>query len=139
VPYTAKFKFVPKLRLQDGFVRNGGVFLKKDWFNKNQADSRVSKTFDFPRLDRLREDAERNADPWRWKDFRAAQLSSDPKSPFFGQEFLDFFAEPELYTFYVRGRWEGITGKRVVSTSLGGIGSVAWVNDKTDYDGYADG
>lgn len=105
VPYTAKFRFIPKLRLQDGFVRAGGGLLKKDWFNANQSENRVYKNFDFTRLDRLHEDAERNADPWNWADFRKSAN---------GQYFLNYLADGSRYEFYVRGRWEGVKGKKVV-------------------------
>ncbi|KAJ0382692.1 hypothetical protein COL922a_012027 [Colletotrichum nupharicola] len=102
VPYTAKYKMVPKLELSDGFVRAGGAFLKKDYFEKNKDRERVAKNFTFTHLDELRKEADDNLGPWDWHRFTQEH-----------QDDLNDLADDSKYTFYVRGKWEGITSKRV--------------------------
>ncbi|KAK2751652.1 hypothetical protein CKAH01_17842 [Colletotrichum kahawae] len=112
VPYTAKYKMVPKLELLGGFVKAGGGFLKRDYFEKNKATERVRKSFTYNHLDELRKEAEDDFGPWDWHRF--TQQSGDNNQQH--QKYLNDLANGDKYTFYVRGKWEGITSKRVITT-----------------------
>jgi hypothetical protein len=88
-------------------VRGGGVFLKRDFFNKNKDAERVWKDFNMGRTDQLLEKMNANADPWDWVRFR-----NDGSN---WRSFVDDLANSDRYTFYVRGKWEGLTGRMIVS------------------------
>ena len=107
IPYTARMKFVPKLRYQGGFVRAGGVFLKRDYYNGHKSSDRVREDLDLGRTDQIRDSANRNAGAWDWARFKRDSPGA--------QWYLDTLAQPEQYTVYVKGKWEGLTGKMVVS------------------------
>lgn len=105
VPYTARFKFAPTLTYTHGFVRQGGVYLKPEWFKAHGDGHRVWGDRDMGRADQLLEKMNANAEPWDWTRFR-----ND------GWRWLvDSLADSNRYTFYVRGKWEGLTGRMIVS------------------------
>ncbi|KAF2724281.1 hypothetical protein K431DRAFT_282125 [Polychaeton citri CBS 116435] len=106
VPYTAKFKFVPKLSYQHGFVRGGGQYLKKDWFEANKDTDRVHKDFDMGRVDQIYQNMNANADPWDWSRFQRDGNAV----------YANWLGDENHYTFFVRGKWEGLTGKLVITT-----------------------
>ena len=80
--------------------------LKKEWFDKNKSQDRVYKDFNVGRTDQLYEKMNANADPWDWPRFRQDS---------FGKELPKYLADDSRYTFYVRGKWEGLTGRMIVS------------------------
>ncbi|KAI4101415.1 MAG: hypothetical protein LQ339_005064 [Xanthoria mediterranea] len=114
LPYTAKVRVVPKLRLENGFTKWGGggnyvtnpnasalksAFRKGDRNYGNQT---------FTRCDEIRADARADADPWHWK----LAMQRNPGLV----TILDELADPKPYEVYVKGKWEGITGKYAVTT-----------------------
>ncbi|KAG8630136.1 hypothetical protein KVT40_001755 [Elsinoe batatas] len=110
IPYTAKFKFIPRVKFTGGFVRHNGVYLKREVFNQMEKDSnRVFADFSLPRLDRIKETAERNQGDWDWPRFVKEQPS---KSDYWFKQ----LGNSGNYELYVKGRWEGITGKRIITT-----------------------
>ncbi|KAK1759803.1 hypothetical protein QBC47DRAFT_116420 [Echria macrotheca] len=121
LPYTAQVKIVPRLRFQNGFTVWGGGGSYKD--NPNTAaikdkekggKSRVYKDFDFRRVDKiLEEDAAEDADPWFWH--LAMQRKPQLKAA------LEQMASDAATELYVRGWWEGITGKYAVTTVVPGV------------------
>ncbi|KAF7948284.1 uncharacterized protein EAE97_003695 [Botrytis byssoidea] len=94
LPYTAKVKVVPRLRFQNGYTI---------WDCSDH-----QSTFEFRRTDEIRDDALANADPWEWK--LAMERSS------YLVNYLDNLTTASQYEFYVKGKWEGITGKYAVTT-----------------------
>lgn len=114
LPYTAKVRVVPKLPLENGFTKwgGGGTYLT------NPNTSALKSTFrkgdrnygwqTFSRCDEIRADARADADPWHWK--LAMQRNS------YLSTILDNLANPDSYEVYVKGKWEGITGKYSVTT-----------------------
>lgn len=114
LPYTAKVRVVPKIRFENGFTIWGGG---GDYANNpstaaiKPAFKKGDRTYDdqnFTRCDEIRADARANADPWYWKlaTQRKAWLS----------DILDRLSDPTRYEVYVKGKWEGITGKYSVTT-----------------------
>lgn len=81
--------------------------LKKEWFDKNKSENRVYKDFNVGRTDQLYEKMNANADPWDWTRFR---------NDSWGNYLPQSLADDSRYTFYVRGKWEGLTGRMIVST-----------------------
>lgn len=114
LPYTAKVRVVPKLRLENGFTKWGGG----GNYVTNPGASALKAAFrrgdrnygwqTFTRCDEIRADARADADPWCWK--LAMQRNS-----WLGT-ILDELADPKPYEVYVKGKWEGITGKYAVTT-----------------------
>lgn len=114
LPYTAKVRVVPKLRFENGFTRwgGGGDYLT----NPNTAaikpsfkqGSRTYGPQTFSRCDEIRADARANKDPWYW-------LIAMQRNAYLGTV-LDNLANPLAYEVYVKGKWEGITGKYSVTT-----------------------
>ncbi|KAI4090212.1 MAG: hypothetical protein LQ344_004904 [Seirophora lacunosa] len=114
LPYTAKVRVVPKLRFENGFTKwgGGGSYVN----NPNTSALKDScKSGDrnygdqvFSRCDEIRADARADKDPWNWK----LAMQRDP----YLSTLLDALARPEPYEVYVKGKWEGITGKYSVTT-----------------------
>ncbi|KAF4548172.1 Hypothetical protein D9617_31g064080 [Elsinoe fawcettii] len=122
IPYTAKFRFIPRVKFTGGFVRHNGVYLKKEVFNKMDKDyNRVHADFALPRLDRIRETAERNAGDWDWPRFM--------QDPNFRDSWFKTLSNPATYEIYVKGRWEGVTGKRVITTVTSSNTKYDFLND----------
>ncbi|KAF7901924.1 uncharacterized protein EAF01_007222 [Botrytis porri] len=118
LPYTAKVKVVPRLRFQNGFAIWGGggsyasnpnTAARKPAFKQSDRVycSDYQSTFEFRRTDEIRDDALANADPWEWT--LAMQRTA------LGY-YLDELTEASKYEVYVKGKWEGITGKYAVTT-----------------------
>lgn len=114
LPYTAKVRVVPKLRLENGFTKWGGggnyvtntnASALKASFRKGDRNYGPQL---FTRCDEIRADARADADPWSWK--LAMQRNPNLNS------ILDTLADPRSYGVYVKGKWEGITGKYSVTT-----------------------
>lgn len=114
LPYTAKVRVVPKLRFENGFTKWGGG----GTYQTNPNASALKSSFrngdrnygpqTFTRCDEIRSDARADADPWYWK--LAMQ-----RNPYLNT-ILDNLANPLSYEVYVKGKWEGITGKYSVTT-----------------------
>ncbi|KAK4200817.1 hypothetical protein QBC40DRAFT_325923 [Triangularia verruculosa] len=118
LPYTAKVRVIPRLRLQNGYTTWGGggsyrnnpkTGAIKDSFKDGD---RTYRDFDFKRVDEIREDARNNSDPWYWQ--LACSSERDPYQ--YLNDALDHLADPEMTKVYVKGKWEGITGKYAVTT-----------------------
>ncbi|TGO11294.1 hypothetical protein BTUL_0113g00240 [Botrytis tulipae] len=119
LPYTAKVKVVPRLRFQNGYTKWGGggsyasnpnTAARKPAFKQSDRVycSDHQSTFEFRRTDEIRDDALANADPWEWK------LAME-RSSYLGN-YLDNLTTASQYEVYVKGKWEGITGKYAVTT-----------------------
>ncbi|KAL8289404.1 hypothetical protein RB597_001151 [Gaeumannomyces tritici] len=112
--YTAKVRVVPRLRFQNGFTAWGGGGNYRDNPNTNArksgmgAGERRTDRLDFRRCDEIREDARANADPWEWQ--LCMERNPDLTSA------LDTLASGTPFEVYVKGKWEGITGKYAVTT-----------------------
>ena len=114
LPYTAKVRVVPKLQFDGGFTKWGGG----GTYPNNPGTSALKASFkngdrnygpqDFSRCDEIRADARADADPWHWR------LAMQRK-PWLSTA-LDNLADPLHYEVYVKGKWEGITGKYSVTT-----------------------
>ncbi|KAL9118633.1 MAG: hypothetical protein Q9187_004820 [Circinaria calcarea] len=114
LPYTARVRVVPRLLFDHGFTKWGGggdyltnpstSSLKRSFKNGD----RNYETQRFSRCDELRADALADRDPWHWR------LTMQRK-PYLTTA-LDNLANPLLYEVYVKGKWEGITGKYSVTT-----------------------
>ncbi|GAB7354939.1 hypothetical protein MBLNU459_g5559t2 [Dothideomycetes sp. NU459] len=113
LPYTAKVRVIPRLRFQGGFTIWGGGGSYRDngdtaAIKDNYKDGgRTYKDFDFKRCDEIRDDARADADPWYW-------LLAMQRKPGLVAN-LDTLANGLSYEVYVKGRWEGITGKYAVT------------------------
>ena len=114
LPYTAKVRVVPKLRFENGFTRwgGGGDYLTNPNTAAIKAAFRTgSRTYgpqNFTRCDEIRADARANKDPWYWS-------TAMQRNPWLST-ILDDLANPLAYEVYVKGKWEGITGKYSVTT-----------------------
>ncbi|QSZ35436.1 hypothetical protein DSL72_008306 [Monilinia vaccinii-corymbosi] len=119
LPYTARVKVVPRLRFQNGFTVWGGggsyasnqnTAARKPAFKGSDRVycSDAQSTFEFRRTDEIRDDALSNADPWEWT--LAMQRNPWIRST------LDRLTEASNYEVFVKGKWEGITGKYAVTT-----------------------
>jgi hypothetical protein len=115
LPYTARVRVVPRLRFQNGFtiwggggnyISNAGTNARKVGFGAGERN--YSGNMDFRRCDEIRDDARSNADPWEWT------LCMQRKS--WCGAALDDLARTSPYEVYVKGKWEGITGKYAVTT-----------------------
>ena len=114
LPYTAKVHVVPKLRFENGFTKWGGGGDYQS--NPNTAALKPAfkhgdRTYDqqtFTRCDEIRADARADRNPWYW---RIAMQRNPGLSAI-----LDDLADPLRYEVYVKGKWEGITGKYSVTT-----------------------
>jgi hypothetical protein len=122
LPYTAVLKCVPTLRFTDGYTsygQGGGDYVNNP--NTNAMKQRCKQDdhdrtfcgdhpdlFELTRCDELRNDAAKDVDPWYWK------LVCQRKP--WVQTILDELADESLYCVYVRGMWQGITGKFAVTT-----------------------
>ena len=114
LPYTAKVRVVPRLRFENGFTRWGG----DGNYQSNPKTSALKpayrkgdRTYDrqeFTRCDEIRADARADRDPWYWK----LAMQRNPAL----SAYLDDLADPTRYEVYVKGKWEGITGKYTVTT-----------------------
>ncbi|TGO42495.1 hypothetical protein BHYA_0008g00860 [Botrytis hyacinthi] len=117
-PYTAKVKVVPRLRFQNGFTSWGGggsyasnpyTAARKPAFKQSDRVycSSYPSTFEFRRTDEIRDDALANADPWEWTlAMQRYEIGS----------YLNDLTTASNYEVYVKGKWEGITGKYAVTT-----------------------
>ncbi|KAL9582380.1 MAG: hypothetical protein Q9203_005518 [Teloschistes exilis] len=114
LPYTAKVRVVPKLRLDNGFTKwgGGGSYLNnpktsalKNAFRKG---GRNYGPENFSRCDEIQADARADADPWEWK----LAMQRNPVLV----DILADLARAQPYEVYVKGKWEGITGKYSVTT-----------------------
>ncbi|THV44702.1 hypothetical protein BGAL_0592g00040 [Botrytis galanthina] len=119
LPYTAKVKVVPRLRFQNGYTIWGGggsyasnpnTAARKPAFKQSDRVycSSHQSTFEFRRTDEIRDDAVANADPWEWKLAMERGYSLG--------YYLDDLTTASNYEVYVKGKWEGITGKYAVTT-----------------------
>lgn len=114
LPYTAKVRVVPKLRFENGFTKwgGGGSYVNNDntsaLKSKFKSGDRNYGNQTFARCDEIRADARADADPWHWK--LAMQ-----RVPYL-VTILDELAGAQPYEVYVKGKWEGITGKYSVTT-----------------------
>ncbi len=115
LPYTARVKVIPRLRFVNGYTAWGGG----GWYDTNPKTGALKRAFkgdgerkydvqNFKRVDEIRDDARANADPWEW----ALVLQRNP----WLQQSLDNLANSSGYEVYVKGRWEGVTGKYAVTT-----------------------
>jgi len=114
LPYTARVRVVPKLRFQNGFTKwgGGGNYRNNPSTNARKVGfgngERNYGDMNFSRCDEIREDARANADPWEW-------TLCMQRVPWL-QTTLDTLADPTKYEVFVKGKWEGITGKYAVTT-----------------------
>lgn len=114
LPYTAKVHVIPKLRFDNGFTKwgGGGDYVTNPNTSALKASARKGDRNygdqDFTRSDEIRADAKADADPWHWR------LAMQRK-PYL-TTILDNLADPRCYEVYVKGKWEGITGKYSVTT-----------------------
>lgn len=90
--------------------------MKRDFFNQNKSAERVWQDFNMGRTDQLQEKMMANADPWDWARFR-----NDASN---WRGYVDALANDDRYTFYVRGKWEGLTRRMIVSDPLS---SADWI------------
>ncbi|ESZ95384.1 hypothetical protein SBOR_4240 [Sclerotinia borealis F-4128] len=119
LPYTARVRVVPKLRFQNGYTiyggggsyaSNPGTAARKPAFKRSDRVycSNAKSTFEFRRTDEIRDDALSNADPWEW----ALCMQRNP----YLRSSLDNLTQASNYEVFVKGKWEGITGKYAVTT-----------------------
>ncbi|KAF5873720.1 uncharacterized protein Bfra_005184 [Botrytis fragariae] len=141
LPYTAKVKVVPRLRFQNEYTiyGDGGSYdsspytaARKPAFKRSDRvceyieficcmlsnfdvqclplclSKDQQSTFEFRRTDETRDDARANADPWEWK--LAMECTG------YLEYYLDDLTTASNYEVYVKGKWEGITGKYAVTT-----------------------
>lgn len=67
------------------------------------------------RTDQLNEKMMANSDPWDWTRFR---------NDSWGKDLPGRLADNDRYTFYVRGKWEGLTGRMIVGVSFSAFGKL---------------
>ncbi|KAI4204161.1 MAG: hypothetical protein LQ350_001352 [Teloschistes chrysophthalmus] len=114
LPYTAKVRVVPKLRLENGFTKWGGGGTYQTNPNTSALKAKCRQggrnygEQSFGRCDQIQADARADADPWEW------QLAMQRNPSLVGT--LAYLASAQPYEVYVKGKWEGITGKYSVTT-----------------------
>ncbi|KAL9578947.1 MAG: hypothetical protein Q9212_005394 [Teloschistes hypoglaucus] len=114
LPYTAKVRVVPKLQLQNGFTKwgGGGTYVENPKTSALKSAFRIGgRNYGpqgFTRCDQIQADARAGADPWEWK----LAMQRHPALV----DILAELAAAQPYEVYVKGKWEGITGKYSVTT-----------------------